>query len=170
MKTYVLMLADKFPATHQRKGEPTMFYTKVRNGINLPIFAQPLFGCDEPAKKIHTIRKNAELWIKRFEEIDSGKACLSLRMWEGKPYKSKQIEIARLTKEDGIGIQVGYIGIEREHPTLSIGYPENGSIELIEGDLISYNDGLTRWDWCDWFKNYDLSKPMAIIQFTKFRY
>ena len=46
----------------------------------------------------------------------------------------------------------------------------NGSIEFIEGDLISYNDGLTRWDWCDWFKNYDLSKPMAIIQFTKFRY
>lgn len=43
MKTYVLMLADKFPATHQRKGEPTMFYTKVRNGINLPVFAQPVY-------------------------------------------------------------------------------------------------------------------------------
>lgn len=170
MKTYVLMLADKFPATHQRKGEQTFFHRKVINGLNYPINFQPVFGCNEPAKKIHTIRKNAELWVKRFEQIDSGKACLSLRMWEGKPYKSKQIEIARLTKEDGIGIQLGYIGIEREHPTLSIGYPENGSIEFIEGDLISYNDGLTRWDWCDWFKNYDISKPMAIIHFTKFRY
>ena len=25
-------------------------------------------------------------------------------------------------------------------------------------------------DWENWFKNYDLAQPMAIIHFTKFRY
>lgn len=36
--------------------------------------------------------------------------------------------------------------------------------------VIFENDGLSLADWCDWFRHYDLSKPMAIINFTKFRY
>ena len=35
---------------------------------------------------------------------------------------------------------------------------------------LAANDGLSTNDWLDWFKNYDLTKPMAIIHFTKFRY
>ena len=37
-------------------------------------------------------------------------------------------------------------------------------------EFLANNDGLTLRDWCAWFKDYDLSKPLAIIQFTKFRY
>jgi hypothetical protein len=35
---------------------------------------------------------------------------------------------------------------------------------------IAVNDGLSYEDWREWFKDYDLSKPLAIIQFTKYRY
>jgi hypothetical protein len=35
---------------------------------------------------------------------------------------------------------------------------------------LSKNDGLSLPDFKAWFKNYDLSEPMAIIHFTKFRY
>ena len=38
--------------------------------------------------------------------------------------------------------------------------------------MLAENDGLTFADWKAWFSNpkYDLSEPMAIIHFTKFRY
>ena len=32
------------------------------------------------------------------------------------------------------------------------------------------NDGLSLDDWFSWFNDYNLSKPMAIIHFTNFRY
>ncbi len=35
---------------------------------------------------------------------------------------------------------------------------------------LARNDGLSLEDWEAWFKDYDLSKPMAIIHFTPFRY
>lgn len=35
---------------------------------------------------------------------------------------------------------------------------------------LAKNDGLSLEDFKAWFKNYDLSEPLAIIQFTKFRY
>ena len=35
---------------------------------------------------------------------------------------------------------------------------------------IAYNDGLSFEDWKEWFKKYDISKKLAIIHFTKFRY
>ena len=35
---------------------------------------------------------------------------------------------------------------------------------------LAKNDGLSLTYFTDWFKGYDLSKPMAIIHFTKFRY
>ena len=87
MKTYILMLSKSFPAQHPRKGEPTGFREAFRK------------------TKLHTLRANYALWAKRFEEIAAGKACLSVRQWTGAPYRSKQKELARLTREDGIGIQ-----------------------------------------------------------------
>ena len=32
MKTYVLMVSERFPQTHKRKGELTYFPTKIKNG------------------------------------------------------------------------------------------------------------------------------------------
>ena len=80
----------------------------------------------------------------------------------GKPYCSKQVEIARLTTEDGVGIQLLEL--------------TNDLSECIVGDhrysyvSVAKNDGLHPADWLDWFSCYDLSKPMAILNFTQFRY
>lgn len=148
-KTYVITLSRNFPTTHPKAGEPTGF------GDNLI------------KTKLHTIRGNYELWERRFKQIESGEACLSIRQWSGKPYASKQVEIANLKKEDGIGLQIlnFYHGIAPDalfYPTID-GKP-------CDSTELANNDGLTLKDWRDWFKKSDLSKPMAIIHFTNFRY
>lgn len=153
MKTYVITLAKVFPAGHPRAGEPTHFRHKVEAAIN---------GWSDHWLKLHTIRGNYSLWKKRFEQIDAGKACLSIREWSGKPYHSKQVEIARLTKEDGIGIQK--LEYNFKECILQIGNL------LLDPERLALNDGLTRKEWENWFNGSDFSKPLAIIHFTKFRY
>jgi hypothetical protein len=144
MKTYVLTVSTKFPKTHQKAGQSTGFPLSIKH-----------------YDKIHTIRGNYELWTKRFEKINKGEAILSVRIWEGMPYKSNQKEILRYTKNDGIGLQ-------------KLEEPNNMVYAIIDKKPnnwqdIAKNDGLAFDDFCDWFKVRD-DKPMAIIHFTKFRY
>lgn len=142
MKTYVITLSKKFPKGHIREGEPTGFKEKLLSG-----------------KKIHTIRSNYPLWEKRIKEIQNGEACLSVRQWEDKPYRSKQVEIARFTKEDGIGIEFVVIQpIGQMEYTLKA-FPELDS-----------HDGLDREDWLSWFEQAPRAKALPIIHFTPFRY
>ena len=117
---------------------------------------------------MHTIRANYNLWEARIKEVQEGKAVLSIRQWSGLPYRSKQDKITELSKEDGVGIQ-----------KLTFNKDSNGEFFLedfdIDGKYIDFhklaaNDGLLTEDWCRWFKKYDLSKPMAVIHFTSFRY
>lgn len=151
MKTYVLTLSKVFPRTHARAGEPTEFREKFLSG-----------------EKIHTIRANYILWVRRINDIQAGNAVLSIRQWTGKPYRSKQVEIARLTAKDGIGIQILSFDKDRDGvPSLKY---FNISGKYIDREILANNDGLTLDDWREWFKGYDLSKPMAIIHFTQFRY
>ena len=142
MKTYVLMLAKYFPLYHYRAGKETGFKDKLLEG-----------------KKIHTIRSNYPLWSKRIKEVQTGEALISIRQWAGKPYKSKQIEIAKLFKENRLGIESFII-------------PEIGELATVldhyEG--IDSNDGLSRLDWMNWFEHYERNKELAIIHFTDFRY
>ena len=162
MKNYVIILSRNFPAKHPRKGELTNFDTQMLNAVlsahNMNCVA-PKYGI-----KLHTIRANYELWSKRFNQIYAGKACISLRYWAGKPYHSKQTEICKLTKDDGIGLQMleFYNGCLQQ-PILSSGM-------TIRAETLAQNDGLPFESWKDWFKSYELSKKLAIIHFTKFRY
>lgn len=160
MKTYVLTLSSAFPSTHPRAGEPTEFKERLRK------------------TKLHTIRANYGFWESRFRHIEAGEACLSIRQWTGKPYYSKQVEIARLTKDDGIGLQ--RLDFYKDEPgRIAVGFgisdPDRGPEDWehvaypTECNLAN-NDGLSLRDWKDWFKGYDKSKPMAIIHFTPFRY
>lgn len=150
-KTYVLMLAKNFPARHPKAGIPTGFREKFLSG-----------------NKLHTIRANFPLWMKRIGEIQEGKAVLSIRQWEGRPYLSRQVIIGCLTAESGIGIQkltfmkdrdgcisYNFFDIDHKFPRLS---------------SLARNDGLSVEDWKEWFRGYDFSQPMAVIQFGKFRY
>ena len=88
MKTYIITLSRYFPAKHSKAGMPTNFKEKFIKG-----------------EKMHTIRANFRLWEKRIKEVQAGDAVLSIRQWTGKPYRSKQVEIAQLTATDGVGIQ-----------------------------------------------------------------
>lgn len=103
MITYYLTLSQVFPSTHARAGEPTNFEAAFRAGQVFNRGSECLYR----HPKLHTIRANYEFWAKRFEKIEAGEACLSIRQWVGKPYGkgSTQREIARLTREDGIGLQ-----------------------------------------------------------------
>ena len=161
LKTYVLTLSPVFPKNHPRAGEETGFKPKFISALeNMPCYH----------KKLHTIRANYALWRKRFEKIAAGEAVLSIRQWVGKPYgkSSTQIELAKLTHEDGIGIQK----LDME---LGINIIEEPDSEPFESHIVSdltlaSNDGLSVADWKAWFRNYDKSHPLAIIHFTPFRY
>lgn len=147
---YRLSVSRTFPATHPRKGEPTWFVEGVKNAI-----------------KIHTIRGNYEAWEKKFEKINKGEAVLELYYWDGKPYGKgvNQVTICQLGKEDGIGIQ------KIKFVTRCTGQIElRDEIHLVSDVTLCKNDGLSLEDFKAWFKGADLSKPMAIIHFTKFRY
>lgn len=155
MKTYVLTVSEKFPKTHPKSGEPTNFPLSIKH-----------------YDKIHTIRGNYDLWAKRFEKINAGEAVLSVRVWEGKPYNSKQREIFRYDYRRKIGIE------KLNMDTFDVGRDDNNDVFLnfevsktmVSADLLAKNDGLSYEDFENWFKGYDFSKPMAVIHFTDFRY
>ena len=169
MKTFVITVSRNFPATHKRKGEPTYFSEKIACTLGdedtVVKFIEE-FGCI--LNKIHTIRDNYPFWEKRIKQVQECKAILSVRYWSGKPYNSKQIEICQLEKDDGVGIQkLRFLKSYINAPVTD--FAENG-LTGIDVLTLCKNDGLSIDDFKEWFKKYDLSEPMAIIHFTKFRY
>jgi hypothetical protein len=144
MTIYVLTVSEFFPKTHKKAGKPTGFPLAIKQ-----------------YDKIHTIRGNYDLWAKRFEKINKGEAILSVRIWSDKPYQSKQVEIFRFDKSQGIGLQ------KLNQPNNFVFADINE--KQIDWELVAKNDGLSFEDFCDWFKVRS-EKPMAIIHFTGFRY
>jgi len=177
MKTYVLLVSRTFPKGHKRKGEKTFFVEKIFNELTggyCYMICKSKNDCKlcsfekySNEIKLHTCRRNYELWAKRIKEVQEGKAILSLRYWSGEPYRTKQIEFAQLDKDSGVGVQKLLFRIN------DLLYPIAGDgiwFSVLNLENLSKNDGLSIDDFKDWFKNYDLSKEMCIIQFTKFRY
>jgi len=147
-KKYVLTISETFPQTHNRKGEPTNF-----------IDSMLALG------KIHTIRANFPLWEKRIEQINAGTARLSVRVWTGKPYRSKQKERFSFS---GVGIQkLKSINFDKGF-AFYIG--ENQHVVPLSIETLAKNDGLSLEDFREWFKDYDHNEPMAILHFTNSLY
>ena len=48
--------------------------------------------------------------------------------------------------------------------------PNNPTGTTLTREQLAKNDGLSLEEFKEWFKGYDLSQPMAIIHFTRFRY
>lgn len=180
MKTYVLFVSRRFPAYHPRKGEDTGFEDRIIQNFHprpevflngkwtrdykiVNIHTQEEFM--PPSPKLHTIREKYDTWAKRAEEINAGKAVLSLRYWSGSPYNSKKddskhVEFMQLTK-----IHVDKIHINFNGGEASVGFT---SIDL---DTLAKNDGLSEQDLRAWFKAD--KNPVfegCIIHFTDFRY
>lgn len=164
MKTYVITLSRCFPAKHSKAGEPTLFREAFYAGL---IFNRSS-ECIYVRPKLHTIRANYPLWEKRIKEVQAGNAVLSVRQWSGKPYRSKQVEIARLTSANGVGIQKLSFDKDKDGVASLRYFNING--KYIDRETLANNDGLSKEDWQEWFRGYDLSKPLAIIHFTRFRY
>lgn len=142
MKTYVLTVSEKFPIYHPKAGEPTDFVKKIAR-----------------MEKIHTIRANYELWKKRADKINAKKAILSVRVWTGKPYQSKQREVFVF---EGIGVQ-------RIEPTILGWFIDSVDSNVTVSELAK-NDGLYREDFTAWFEKWPWDEPKAIIHFSEFRY
>ena len=167
MKTYVITLSKVFPKAHSRAGQETGFRSKFLKAINIEdVNSEDMFFFNKNnVYKLHTIRRNYELWAKRFREISEGRAILSVRQWTGKPYQSKQTIIAELGKNEGIGIE------RLDFPLHRLTSPAINFNPYLSTDWeMAHNDGLDYDDWLNWFKGYDLTKTMVIIHFTKFRY
>jgi hypothetical protein len=158
MKTYVLIVSERFPQTHKKKGQPTDFLASIHCAV------QCTGNCDEcgyDKEKRHTLRGNYPLWKKRMDEVQRGEAVISTRYWSGKPYRSKQHTYMDLGKYDGVGVQ-------------ELRTPDNFVYADVEGkhidwETIAKNDGLSFHDFNEWFKNPQ-KESMAIIHFTSFRY
>ena len=167
IKRYRLGVSRIFPKGHPRAIEPTYFVEQIKNSL---IEFSDEASCYDNGdvivnKKLHTIRSNYPLWEKRMKEVQEGRAVIELFYWSGKPYNSPQIVFATLDKDSGCGVQeLSYHGLM---PCVRIGEHEQNA--LITSDLAK-NDGLSFDDFKAWFKGYDLSEPLAIIHFTKFRY
>lgn len=148
MKTHVLILAQTFPKGHPDAGKPTRFGASVTQQV-----------------KIHTIRENYGDWENKIKEVLEGNAVLSIRVWEGTPYRSKQMEILRLNKLSGVGIQKLH-SFDAENAWF-IG--PNGNVLPISLQELANNDGLSVNEWKGWFE-HNVQLPLAIIHFTDFRY
>jgi len=169
---YRLGVSRVFPATHPRKGEETNFDKKIHLTLmrikspGLSIKATTQEG-EELCPKIHTIRANYPLWERRMKKVQAGEAVIELYYWQGKPYDSKQIVFAILDKDSGCGVQkLEFLNGNFSDPVIM----ESQSNPYLTREALAKNDGLSLEDFKAWFKGYDLSKPMAIIQFTEFRY
>jgi len=152
-----------FPATHPRAGEATHFEYKIRKALGVSCAGR---NCKH---KIHTCRSNYQLWKKRIDEVNAGNAVLVLYEWTGNPYRSKTRELFRFDKNSGIGVQELDM-TELENKYISEANIVDNRAVYADFETISDNDGLSLKDFREWFKNYNLSKPMAIIHFTLFRY
>lgn len=149
-KIAVLTLSQYYQKGHPKEGQPTEFVEKLKAGV-----------------KLHTIRSNYELWARRAEQINAGKMELSIRVWSGKPYRSQQVEVARLTKLGVQRVTILPMGAEHE-PAVKIDecrFIDNGAA------LLSKNDGLSYWDWHSWFlKGNPFGFEGVILHFTDMRY
>jgi len=172
MKTFVLTVSTVFPKIHKRAGEDTEFLEKLSCSLFCP---GECSICDinrHEFLKIHTIRANYDLWAKRIEQVQKGEAIISIRYWSGKPYNSPQIKIHELDKDSGIGVQAIVFPDNSLFNSTICGpdFPKSTWYKGANISELSKNDGLSIEDFREWFKSYNLSKPMAIIHFTSFRY
>jgi hypothetical protein len=106
-----IMCAKTYPAYHPKAGQPTGFRESILNGT-----------------KVHTLRESAG-------NRKSGET-ISLREWEGAPYRSKQAEFAQCI------IKVRFIVIHGGLP----GQPEIDSLSQSDGfaDPVDFQHWFTK--------------------------
>jgi hypothetical protein len=150
-KCHILLISKVFLSGHPKKGQPTNFKQKIAKQT-----------------KLHTIRKNYKEWKRKIDEVNAGKAFISLREWEGRPRHSNQQEFKQL--------HAGQVGIQHcEILTKSV--MKQIKI-LIDGESypvprVSVMDGLNPVDFYFWMnpkcQNLHM-KNHCIIHFSPHKY
>lgn len=169
LKQIVLILSSQFMKDHPRAGEPTQFREKILSGLGKD--EELVATCfQKPPIKLHTIRAKYQEWVEKIAAVNRGEAFLRVVTWSGKPYQSPWVDVAVLDKDSGCGVQELVYYRKESWPSPIYHSPKVDNIRFDNIELLASNDGLSLDDFRAWFKGYDLSKSMAIIQFTKFRY
>lgn len=127
-KIAVVLMSKVFPQGHLHEGLPTNFVESIKAGT-----------------KKHTIRLNYDYWQRKAAKINAGEMELSIRVWEGKPYRSKQVEVARYSHLRISHIE-GVYGTTDANPRLWI-----DNVEIANVEQVANNDGLTLADWTNYF-------------------
>lgn len=168
------MISTKYPAYHPKAGQDTYFDIKLKNSLSghdqaILEYYDKDFNKTKmliTGRKIHTIRENYTLWSERIKQVQEGKAVLSIRIWRGQPYKSKQREIVRITKDNHPAVEFVVFCNDTAEVSERLSSLKSYPVNLEE---LANNDGLTIEDFKAWFKN-KIVWSGAIIHFTTFRY
>lgn len=166
-----IMLTKTFFAGHYREGEPTDFASKVKDGT-----------------KKHTIRCNLDYWREHLAKAQQRGGIVSLREWEGKPYRSPQREILAVPASM---VEVQELTLVRERTPYAYCYKATVDGQQVNVTRLANNDGLNATEFTDFFnplfekyaEEYSVTMPdgekakpkvislkFAVIQFTTFRY
>ena len=146
-KMAVLMLSTAFMKGHSKAGKPTEFMHKLLAGT-----------------KLHTIRGNFEWWQSKAEKINAGEMYLSIRQWSGKPYRSQQVEVARISHLEVQRFEAAY-GSTDPQPRVWI-----DGCEVADVEQVAHNDGLELAEWQEWFFKHTNHFEGVVLQFTSFKY
>ena len=145
----VLTVSRFYQKGHAREGQPTFFVEKICNALGvLKSSALPVYNTDVAmcvGKKKHTIRMG-----QRWKIGDD----ISIRVWSGLPYRSKQIEIAVTKVANIFNFQI--IQKETEWEFFINGIKVGSNVhQIMQKNLlptIAKNDGLTVNDFLSWFR------------------
>lgn len=160
----VITVSKTFFPQHPKAGKHTYFSEKIDNNFrSLPIVIRG----EATSNKIHTCRSNYEYWAKKISRLKEAGGVLSVRKWIDKPYKKPgQKTIINIPAEQ-IGVQKLTFERNTKYPTVIDAFVDGKYVNYLQ---LANNDGLSTEDFEAWFKDYNISEPMAIIHFTEFRY
>lgn len=164
VKKIVLTLSRVFPKTHPNAGQPTNFKERLHNTV---------LGKRGQWCKLHTIRRNFDLWKVNADKMQRGGFVLCVRQWSARPYNSPQVEIEQLHQP--IGVQRIRMYFNYMKDTITVYIDGDHQLECSVEEL-AHNDGLTLQQFKDWFfgkSRRNFSNDVyegVIIHFTNFRY
>lgn len=172
LKIYQLGISKVYLSGHPKAGQGTNFKHKISTSIISCYSNNSLELIPTDFSKIHTCRKDFDYWARIIQEVNEGRGVLSLRQWEGEPYRSKRPEFMQIRKAgiERLDISVKNIKDSDPHAATVEVFIGGKKIDSSTFDKLAQNDGLAdKVDLLDWLGWEDLTNA-AIIHFTSFRY
>lgn len=158
------MFSTVFPAHHKRRGEPTYFVEKIISG---------LVRNDVPGYGTETVKALRDLGVldikKALEAEPKGHTIraghryspgdfMVMKIWSGKPYRSKQITLGppvEIVNTWDIRLElvdcVYHDGAKEIKDKMKFFIASTDFFLSNDEQKIARNDGLTHQDWLDWF-------------------